>query len=160
MPLTDDIGDPIPQAPTCGGLTHSLSWQEMNELADAIERREYIAAAPLLQLPFFDAAHDPDLDWYMRARLEFEYAKPPQKVTIDPDDWETSRRHGYPTSYELVQETRETGGLRRAADLWARLEKAHKDFLHTKQLNEKEIAREKRASNKRELDYWSNRLAM
>jgi len=132
----------------------------VNELADVIERREYIERVPSLQLPFFDAARDRDLDRYMRARLAIEYAKPPQKVTIDPDDWETSRRHGYPTSFQLVTEKRETGGLRRAADLWARLEKAHKDFLHTERISEKEIAREKRASNKRALDYWSERLAM
>jgi len=115
---------------------------------------------PLLQLPFYDAARDPDLDRYMRARLAIEYAKPVQKVATHPDDWATSRRFDNPTSYELVTAARETGGLRRAADLWARLHKAHRDFLHTKRLNEKENAREKRATNKRTLDYWSARLAV
>jgi hypothetical protein len=160
MPLLDDIEHDSPQAPYCDALTHALPWQETNELADLIEYREYIERVPLLQMSFFDAMRDPLFEQYARARLAIEYAKPIQKVSTHPDDWETSRRHGYPTAFQLVTEKRETGGLRRAADLWARLHKAHKDFLESKQINDKKITREKRANNKRALDYWSKRLAV
>jgi hypothetical protein len=156
MQILDDIGDPIPQAPTCGALTQF----QLNELANSIEHREYIDRAPLLQLPFHDAMRDPLFSRYAHARLAIEYAKPVQKVTTSPDDWATSRRFDNPTSFQLVTEKRETGGLRRAADLWARLHKAHKDFLESKRISEREIAREKRATNKRTLDYWSERLAV
>jgi hypothetical protein len=148
MPLLDDIGDPIPQAPSCGGLSHA----DYCALSDALERAEYIGRVPALQQQQFYNITHPLLTRFRRAALDRQYALAPKAESVDPD--------ATCGAYRLVQEQRETGGLRRAAELEARLFRAHRDFLLTKRSNEKEHAREKRATNKRTLDYWSNRLAV
>jgi hypothetical protein len=148
MQETDDIGDPIPQAPTCGALSHA----DYCALSDALERAEYIERVPALQeLKFHNITH-PLLARFRRAALDRQYALAPKAESADPD--------ATCGAYRLVQEQRETGGLRRAAELEARLFKAHRDYLLTMRSNEKEHVREKRASNKRALHRWSARLAM
>jgi len=121
-------------------------------MSDALERAEFVECVPVLQeQKFYNIAH-PLLTRFRRAALARQYARAPNAETVDPD--------ATCGAYRLVQEQRETGGLRRAAELEARLFKAHRDFLLTKRSNEKEIARDKRATNKRTLDYWSKRLAV
>jgi hypothetical protein len=148
MPLLDDIEIDPPQPPACGALSHA----DYCAMSDALEHREFVERAAALQQQKFYNITDPMLARFRRAALARQYARAPETVTIDPD--ETGG------AYRLVQEQRETGGVRRAAELEARLYKAHRDFLVTKRSNEKEHAREKRANNKRALDHWSARLAM
>ena len=139
MPALDDIEVESPQEGTCGILTHA----DYCALSDALEHAEYIERAPALQDEQFFYVKHPLLTQFRRAAHFRENSQPQEVVTRDPDDYKAGR-----SIWSRVQDKRETGGLRRAAELEARLNKAHKDFFLTKQLIAKEQAKAKRAEKK------------
>jgi hypothetical protein len=122
MPLLDDIEIDPPQPPSCGALSHA----DYCAMSDALERAEFVERVPALQQQQFYNITHPLLARFRRAALDRQYARAPETVTIDPD--------ATCGAYRLVQEQRETGGVRRAAELEARLYKAHRDFLLTRAL--------------------------
>jgi hypothetical protein len=117
MPALNGTSQDSAQAP---------DWGATNRLADALEHAEFIERVPALQVPWVKAKH-PLLWQYMCARLAIEYAKPPKAPPpCDPYRCE-----------DLLEEKRATGGLRRAVDMWARLEKAHRDYVTDRAREEK-----------------------
>lgn len=103
----------IPAQPdSCDALAHTA-----NRLADALERAEYIERIPALQLPWGRARH-PALTAYMNAKL----AALPSGVATPID----------PSADDRIKLARLTGGLRRAVDLWARIESRKPDVISLK----------------------------
>lgn len=124
----DAISHDSSQPPTCDRLTQP-DWQRANEIANELERAEFIDRVPELQKPWGEA-HHPLLKKYQYARLAVEYGLPARRVFIDPFGLANNRADLHVA--HLVQRARETGGLRRAADLWARAHRTHRDFLLTR----------------------------
>jgi hypothetical protein len=111
------------QSPFRGGLS-----QRANSLADALNRAEFVECVPALRKPWAVAQHHPLVKQYMKAKLavvlslaERRVLPPPVSVTGVVTD----------TALDRIKAKRLSGGLRRAVDLWARIE-ARSDFAKKK----------------------------
>jgi len=104
------------QPALCDGLS-----QRANRLADELQRAEFLVRDPALQKPWSIARHDPRVIEYMAAKLKVEMTLPARAGSFVGDD-----------AFERITATRDTQGLRRACDLWCRIERRKRDLNNVK----------------------------
>ncbi len=157
MHSTDDIGDEIPQEPSCDILAR------LREAGNALDAAEFDGTIPDLQkflYPFRVAwgdSHRALID-YIIARTLYVRA-----LRIPPADLKeaTYNVQRAASVFAFTEQHGRLEGLRMTANTWVSLCVA-RDDLHEMQRRPKtikELKRNKRAHNKREREYWRTRLS-